>query len=111
MSNASSSINLFAIAPGPLRKERLLASLRSQHPPQLDELLEQDELLIDLTVGMDLGYWSSITVSSLTDQQARLETLSTTFNTRVQTYEAIAPSLTDIPAFLRAIGHLAAPLP
>lgn len=109
--DANSSINLFAVAPGPHRKQRLLASLRSPHPPQLEDVLEQNELLIDLTVGMDLNDWTSITVASLTDQRARLETLSTTFNTRVRTYESQAPSIPDVPTFLHAMAHLAARLP
>ncbi|WP_204017659.1 hypothetical protein [Sphaerimonospora thailandensis] len=53
--DGSSAINLFAIEPGTDRKHRLLRALRSPSPPPLADVLDEGELLIDLTIGMDMG--------------------------------------------------------
>ncbi|MFI6502417.1 hypothetical protein [Nonomuraea typhae] len=71
-------------------------------------VLEGDELLIDLTVGMDLDTTTALTVISPGDWDARLAELATEFDYRVLEYEALVPSLDGMAAFLGAMARLSA---
>jgi hypothetical protein len=108
LSDASSAINLFAVRPGAERRRRLLHALRSPSPPRLTDVLDKGEMLIDITIGMDVGTWSSLTVASLSDPQVRLDELTSAFEERMTEYEKSVPAIRDIADFLRAIRKLAA---
>ncbi|MEU7941278.1 hypothetical protein [Microbispora bryophytorum] len=106
--DASSAINLFAVRPGAHRRRRLLNTLRSPLPPHLVDVLDKGEMLIDVTIGMDVGTWSSLTVAVLSDLQVRLDELASAFEERVTEYEKSVPAIRDVPGFLRAIRDIAA---
>ncbi|XVQ89344.1 hypothetical protein ACQP2K_18590 [Microbispora siamensis] len=106
--DASSAINLFAVRPGAERKRRLLNALRSPSPPHLTDVLDKGEMMIDITIGMDIGTWSSLTVASLSDLRVRLDELSAAFEKRVTEYEKSVPAVPDLAGFLRAMRTLAA---
>ncbi|GLW22566.1 hypothetical protein DI270_030785 [Microbispora triticiradicis] len=108
LSDTSSAINLFAVRPGVGRKRRLLHTLRSPSPPRLTDVLDTGEVLIDVTIGMDLGTWSSLTVASLSGLRERLDELSSAFEGRVTEYENKVPAIGDVTGFLSAMRELAA---
>ncbi|MCT9935105.1 hypothetical protein N5079_33380 [Planotetraspora sp. A-T 1434] len=83
-------------------------ALRSPTVPRLSNVLDGGEMLINVTIGMDVGTWSSVTVASPTDLQDQLDELSAAFEGRVTDYEKSVPAIRDIPGFLSAMRRLAA---
>ncbi|WP_182885240.1 hypothetical protein [Microbispora sp. H10885] len=71
-------------------------------------MLDTGEVLIDVTIGMDLGTWSSLTVASLSGLRERLDELSSAFEGRVTEYENKVPAIGDVTGFLSAMRELAA---
>ncbi|RJL32018.1 hypothetical protein [Bailinhaonella thermotolerans] len=105
--DASSAINLFAVAHGAARHRRLLASLRGRAVPAPGSVLERGELLIDITVGREPGRWDSIVIVSPGDIRPRLEELCAEFDRRIEAYEQRVDKFQDTGDFLAAMRDLA----
>ncbi len=58
------------------------------------------------SVGVDLGYYDSITIASHADLTARLHHLADDYDQRIADYEAKVGALPGIPAFLAAMPDL-----
>ena len=104
--DASSETTLFAVTPGPQRLQRLVEALSGPTSPTLAEVLEEDGVFVDLTIGTDCGYHDSVIAASHTDLRHPLDTLSADYAHRISAYERRLPELTDVPDFLRAMPEL-----
>ncbi|MYX32667.1 hypothetical protein [Streptomyces sp. SID8377] len=105
--DASSEMTVFAIPPGAERLERLTAALRGPVRPALGDVLEDDGIFLDLTIGSDLGNYDSIIVASSTDLLSPLTNLAADCAQRVESYEQRLDELRSVPDFLRAMPQLA----
>lgn len=105
--DASSEITLFAVASGPARFKRLTAALRGPVRPTLAEVLSDDGIFVDLTIGSDMGNYDSVIVASPTDLLPRLAGLAAHYACRIEEYEQRLNELRDVPDFLRAMRKLA----
>lgn len=104
--DASAEVAIFGVEPGPDRLTALARSLSEASRPSLADVLRPGDVFIDLTVGVDLGYYDSITVASRADLTAPLRHLADDYDRRIADYEARAGALPDIPAFLAAMSAL-----
>ncbi|MFD5069472.1 hypothetical protein ACIOEZ_17210 [Streptomyces sp. NPDC087866] len=104
--DASSEITVFAVAPGPERFDRLVAALRGPKRPTLAEVLGDDGVFVDLTIGSDLDNYDSVIVASPADMQPRVADLTADYARRIEAYEQRLHELRDVPDFLRAMRKL-----
>ena len=104
--DASAEVVLFAVEPGPDRLTALMRSLSGAIRPSLATVLRPGDVFIDLTVGVDLGYYDSVTVASHEGLTARLRHLAEDYDQRIADYEAKGGGLPGIPAFLAAMPGL-----
>ncbi|MGW4507322.1 hypothetical protein ACWENO_22090 [Streptomyces sp. NPDC004436] len=105
--DASSEVTVFAVPPGPERFARLAAALRGPVRPSLGDVLGDDGILLDLTIGSDLGTYDSLLVASRTDLRERLAALAADCDRRVDSYEQGLDRLRTVPDFLHAMPDLA----
>lgn len=105
--DASSEITVFAVSPGAERFERLTTALRGPVRPTLGDVLGDDGIFVDLTIGSDLGYSDSVTVASRTDMRSALTDLAADCTKHVESYEHQVDELRSIPDFLRVMPALA----
>ncbi|WP_097990566.1 hypothetical protein [Streptomyces sp. f51] len=105
--DASSEITVFAVAPGPERLQRLVSALSGPTPPTLADVLEEEGVFVDLTIGSDMGYYDSITVASHADLRHRVDDLVADAARRISAYELRLDDLATVPDFLRAMPELA----
>ncbi|MER5556887.1 hypothetical protein ABT001_35485 [Streptomyces sp. NPDC002793] len=105
--DASSEITVFAVAPGPYRLQRLVSALSGPTPPALADVLEEEGVFADLTIGSDFGYYDSITVASRADLRHRVDDLAADYARRISAYELRLGDLASVPDFLRAMPELA----
>lgn len=106
MLDASAEVLIFGVEPGPDRLTALARSLSGATRPSLAAILRPGDVFIDLTVGVDLGYYDSITIASHADLTARLHHLAGDYDQRIAGYEAKADGLPGMPAFLAAMQDL-----
>ncbi|MEU8886999.1 hypothetical protein [Streptomyces sp. NPDC048442] len=65
LSDSSSEVTVFAVAPGAERFAQLVAALRApEERPVLAEVLGGEGVFVDLTLGTDLGTYDSVSVAS-----------------------------------------------
>ncbi|RKE02895.1 hypothetical protein [Streptomyces sp. TLI_171] len=105
--DAWSETTVFAVAPGPERLQRLVSALSGPTPPTLADVLEEEGVLVDLTIGSDFDYYNSITVASRADLRHRINDLTADCARRISVYEQRAGDLASVPDFLRAMPELA----
>lgn len=106
LTDASAEVIVFGVEPGLDRVTALARSLSGATTPSLAAVLRSGDVFIDLTIGVDLGYYDSITVASHADLTARLRHLADDYDQRIANYEAKVGGLQDIPAFLAAMPDL-----
>ncbi|MET7861612.1 hypothetical protein ABZS81_31335, partial [Streptomyces sp. NPDC005318] len=70
-------------------------------------VLGDDGILLDLTIGSDLGTYDSLLVASRTDLRERLAALAADCDRRVDSYEQGLDRLRTVPDFLHAMPDLA----
>ena len=104
--DASCEVTVFAIESGEARKDRLVAVLRGDGPPGLPEVPEDGDVFVDLTIGVDLGYYDSILVASRHDLGPKLDQLGHEYEQRVAQYESGVSNLADVDDLLAALGQL-----
>ena len=104
--DASAEVTVFGVEPGPDRFTALMQSLRGTARPSLASVLRPGDVFVDLTVGVDLGCYDSITIAAHADRAAHLQHLADDYGRRVAEYEAKADTLPDITAFLDAARSL-----
>ncbi|MFI5803640.1 hypothetical protein [Streptomyces sp. NPDC051561] len=105
--DASSEITVFAVAPGSERLARLAAALRGPDRPELSDVLGDEGVCVDLTLGSDLGCDDSLIAASRTDLRPRLTALTTACAHRIQAYDQAVDKLVTVPEFLLAMRALA----
>ncbi|MET7304127.1 hypothetical protein [Embleya sp. NPDC005575] len=105
--DASSEITVFAVSPGAERFERLTAALRGPVRPALADVLGDDGIFVDLTIGSDVGNYDSVIVASQTDLRSLPTALAADCTKRVESYEQRLDELRSVPDFLRAMPALA----
>jgi hypothetical protein len=104
--DASAEVIMVGVEPGPDRLTALTRSLSGANRPSLADVLRSGDVFTDLTVGVDLGCYDSITIASPADLTARLHHLAADYDQRIAGYEATAGGLPGIPAFLAAMQDL-----
>ncbi|WP_435211180.1 hypothetical protein [Streptomyces sp. bgisy034] len=104
---ATAEVTLFGVAPGADRQADLIASLRGSVRPGLRSILREADVFVDLTIGCDVDSYDAITVASVADLQARIDTLAIDYARRIEAYENNGAALTDMAAFLHALRDLA----
>lgn len=104
--DASAEVIIFGVEPGPDRLTALARSLSGPIRPSLAAVLRSGDVFIDLTVGVDLGYYDSIMIASHADLTARLRHLADDYDQRIADYEAMVVGLPGIPAFIAAMPGL-----
>ena len=104
--DASAEVVIFGVEPGPDRLTALTRSLSGAARPSLAAVLQSEDVFVDLTVGVDLGYCDSITIASRADLTARLRHLADDYHQRIADYEAKVGCLPGTPAFLAAMQTL-----
>lgn len=111
--DACAEVIIFGVGPGPGRLTGLARSLSGATRPSLAAVLQPGDIFADLTIGVDLGYYDSITIAAHADLTTRLGHLEDDYDQRIASYEAKAGGLPDIPAFLAAMPGLTGigPLP
>ncbi|MFJ5774590.1 hypothetical protein [Streptomyces sp. NPDC093094] len=105
--DASSEITVFAVPPGAERFERLTAALRGPVRPVLGDVLGDDGIFLDLTIGSDAGNHDSVVVASCTDLRGPLTALAADCAQRIESYEQRLHELRDVTDFLRMMPELA----
>lgn len=103
--DASSETTVFAVAPGPERLQRLVDALSGPTPPTLAEVVEEEGVFVDLTIGSDIGYYDSVMVASRADLP--LDRLAADCARRIAGYERRLDELARVADFLRAMPELA----
>lgn len=104
--DASAEVIIFGVEPCPDRLTALARSLSGATRPSLAAVLQPEDVFIDLTVGVDLGYYDSITIASHADLTARLHHLADDYDQRIADYEAKVSGLPGISEFLAAMRDL-----
>jgi hypothetical protein len=106
LGDASAEVCVFAVSDD--RRDELVDALRGRRPPNLSELLGDGDLFIDLTIGVDLGYYDSLIVYSRADIAERLNRLAGEYEAAIAAYEAHVPNITTVEDMLRELDTLAA---
>ncbi|MEU1290559.1 hypothetical protein [Kitasatospora sp. NPDC005856] len=105
--DASSETMVFAVAPGPERLQRLVNALSGPTPPTLADVLEEEGVFVDLTIGLDFDYHDSVVVASRADLRHRVDDLAADYARRISAYELRLDKLASVPDFLQAMPELA----
>ncbi|WP_328905786.1 hypothetical protein OG230_24015 [Streptomyces sp. NBC_00234] len=104
--DASSEITVFAVEPGPDRHASLVSALRGAERPSLPSVIAGREILVDLTIGSDVGQYDSIMVASHADIRPLVQDLAEDYGRRTTAYENGVDSLRGTDAFLQAMAAL-----
>jgi hypothetical protein len=83
-----------------------LAALQDPEPPRLGSLLGPDEMLIDLSLGIDMGYADVILIHSTTDLSGRLDPLVAEYESAISAYEGDIEEIKSIPEFIERMREL-----
>lgn len=102
--DVSSEVSLFCIGAG--RKAELLALLRGAHPPELREFLRDRERFVDVGIGNDLGYRSSLIVKAMADLSNEIEAMVGLFNRAIAVYEQESAGHVTLNEALLALQRL-----
>ncbi|MGX6447392.1 hypothetical protein ACVU7I_04905 [Patulibacter sp. S7RM1-6] len=105
LGDASAEVSVFAVADD--RLGALVDALRGPERPDLADLLGADDLFVDLTIGVDLGYHDSVIVHSRGDITERLTRLAREYEAAVTRYESRVPGTTTVEALLHELDRLA----
>lgn len=83
-----------------------LAYLQSSDPPRLASLLRPGEMLIDLALGIDMGYVDVIVIHSAADLSSRLDPLVAEYEAAIAEYERSIPTISTVAEFNDGISRL-----
>jgi hypothetical protein len=83
-----------------------LGALQGPEPPHLSSLLGPDEMLIDLSLGIDIGYADVIVIHSTTDLSERLDPLVQEYEAAIASYERDVQEIKSIPEFVERMREL-----
>lgn len=75
--------------------------------PSLDKVLTPGDVFVDITIGVDLGYYDSIIVKSRDRLKERIEQLAREYEEAIMAYEQSIPAPDDLTAFRSAMNTLA----
>lgn len=106
LGDAWASVNMFAAAPH--RAQAVLDTLAGRRPPSFDRLLSGDDLFVDLTIGIDLGHYDSLTIYIRQDIGSEIAALAAEYEAAVSAYEHRVPDVTTVPRMLAELEILAA---
>jgi hypothetical protein len=82
-----------------------MTELSGEQRPELHELLRPDEIFVDITIGVDLGYHDSIMIASAEDHRPALQELVADLERRIETYEERVPRIETMEQFLSVLGE------
>jgi hypothetical protein len=103
--DARSEINIFCLKPG--RSTDLLAFLTSSIQPDLSKFLIEDEIFIDIVLGIDMGYRDSILIKSPRNIWAKVRSLSLQYEQAVSAYEHDSLQIQTLELALARLHELA----
>jgi hypothetical protein len=83
-----------------------LAALQGAEPPRLASLLGPGEMLIDLSLGIDMGYADVIVIHSTTDLSELLDPLVQEYEAAVAGYERDVEAIKSMPEFIQRMHVL-----
>ena len=106
LGDASSEITLFAVGTG--RIHELLALLRGTSRPDIDTFLAAGELLVDVAIGIDMGYLDCLTIRAAADFSEQVNSVEKRFKAAIESYEKVALRLCSKEEALSALEKLAA---
>jgi hypothetical protein len=105
LGDASAEVSVFAVADD--RQDALVDALWAPEAPELSDLLGDGDLFVDLTLGVDLGYYDSLIVPSRDDITERLAHLAAEREAAIAAYEARVPRTTTVQALSAELDLLA----
>lgn len=68
-------------------------------PPTMSSLLSGGGVAVDVTIGVDLGYFDSVDVAMSGDRRTDLERVLDEFRQRIATFETSLPSVSSLPDY------------
>ena len=105
LGDASGEISLFGTSE---RRAHLITDwLRGESPPEMETLLDSDELFIDLSIGVDIGYNDSIFIASKAPIESRLQPIVEEVERDILDYEKRINAFLNPDDALRLIEKLA----
>jgi hypothetical protein len=104
-SNAA-EINIFALKDRSERDRQLVQVLQGNEEPQLNEILQDDEIFADVVFSTDESFEDVLIVASTTPLDERLSALCEEYRERADRYEAAAARAPDRWALSRALRDL-----
>ncbi len=106
LSDASAELNLYALTPEHARAMKVADALQAGERPHLPSVLESGEMLIDLSIGVDMGYEDVIVIQSPNDLNERLEALTHEYLIAIAAYEQDVENISSVDDFNERIGKL-----
>jgi hypothetical protein len=91
-----------------VRGEALAAALRAPGAPVMAEVLAPEEMFVDLTIGVDLGYADVIVVQAPAEIDDVLVPLAREYEAAIEAYEAEVDEIGDVFEFTERLGRLLA---
>jgi hypothetical protein len=98
-------VNLFGLA-DTARYHRLVELLRTATPPAVGQLLGPSDVLVVITVGVDLGFYDSLYAVAAGDLRRDWSTIIESFRRRVEAYEATVDSVRSVEQLFAALSWL-----
>jgi hypothetical protein len=103
--DASSNLNLFCLK-SPQRKNDLIRTLNDKEKPDLNRILQNEEIFINLAVGSDPGYCDALLIKSKQDIEKQLNKILEEYKTSISNYEKSVGKIKTLDQFLAAIAKI-----
>lgn len=106
LSDAWGEVTVFGLA-DQSRREEVIEALSGKRPPHLDSLLHENDRMVHLAFGVDLGYYDSILVVGR-GIEVEVQRLAEQYTRAATAYQVAIPSIRSMNDVLAALGRLQA---
>lgn len=103
--NAYSEMNIYGLSKEK-RIEDISELLSSEDRPSLGNILNNDDIFIDLILGVDIGYHDGILIVSKSNQDTQIKQLTSRINNLIEQYESRSREIKDLIEFKNELVRL-----
>jgi hypothetical protein len=105
--DSCSEMNLFAL--GKTDSAKLTRKLNSFFKPDLNKILDEEDVFVHLLIGFDLAYYSCITIKSKRPLGIKINLLTESLSKKVKTYQNNIEAVKTLDEFLCEMRKINAP--